>query len=201
MFLFSKENKRFSDNINPYLIGMWKGLLEGMTYPETITKETYNEAKTAYNTKDYTIFSAAELGWIGFMASYNGLFFHSYTGVSKSDGKDYVKASIDNIKQQIAPMKGCELRCCSYDALEIPPDSIIYCDPPYQGTEGYGVDFDYPKFYGWCHSMKQAGHKIFVSEYSMPPEFTCIWSMEVSNSLDRFSKVREKRLEKLFTIN
>ena len=195
------SGNRMAADINPYLIGMWKGLLEGMTYPETITKETYNEAKTAYNTKDYTIFSAAELGWIGFMASYNGLFFHSYTGVSKSDGKDYVKASIDNIKQQIAPMKGCELRCCSYDALEIPPDSIIYCDPPYQGTEGYGVDFDYPKFYGWCHSMKQAGHKIFVSEYSMPPEFTCIWSMEVSNSLDRFSKVREKRLEKLFTIN
>lgn len=194
------SGNRIASDINPYLIEMWEGLLGGEQYPETITREIYNQAWKAYKANDYTTFSVAELGWIGFMASYNGIFYHSYSGVSKSDGRDYVKASIDNIKQQTALMKGCELHCCSYDSLEIPPDSIIYCDPPYQGTKGYDVDFDYPKFYDWCRSMKQEGHKVFVSEYSMPPEFACVWSMEVANSLDRYSEKKGKRLEKLFTI-
>lgn len=194
------SGNRMASDINPFLMDMWKGLLDGEEYPETITRETYDEARKAYKAKDYTNYSMAELGWIGFMASYNGIFYHTYSGTSVSDGRDYVKASIDNVKQQIEPMKGCELYCCSYDALEIPPDSIIYCDPPYQGTKGYEVDFDYPKFYDWCKSMKQAGHKVFVSEYSMPSDFTCIWSMEVANSLDRFSQKRERRIERLFTI-
>ena len=194
------RGNRIASDINPYLMNMWKGLLTGEAYPETISREIYNKAREAYKAKDYTNFSVAELGWIGFMASYNGIFYHSYSGTSVSDNRDYVKESIDNIKRQIAPMKGCELYCCPYDALEIPPTSIIYCDPPYQGTNGYDVDFDYPNFYGWCQSMKQAGHRVFISEYSMPPEFTCIWSMEVANSLDRYSEKKGKRLEKLFTI-
>ena len=130
-----------------------------------------------------------ELGWTGFIASYNGIFYHSYSGVSTSDGKDYVQASIANIYKQIDSMKGCELICCSYENLEIPNDSIIYCDPPYRGTEGYGLAFDYPKFYEWCFLKKSEGHRIFISEYSMPSDFTCIWVMEVANSLDRYSRM------------
>ena len=195
------EGNRIASDINPYLIEMWKTLLENETaLPMSITRETYNKAREAYKTKDHTTFSIAELGWIGFMASYNGIFYHSYSGISLSDGKDYVQASINNIKKQIEPMKGCNLYCCSYEKLEIPDYSIIYCDPPYKGTKGYDVEFDYPKFYNWCHTMKQEGHKVFISEYDMPTDFTCIWSMEVSNSLDRYSTKREKRLEKLFTI-
>lgn len=193
------NGNRIASDINPYLMEMWMSLLDGKKYPETITRETYNEARKAYRAKDYTTFSIAELGWIGFMASYNGIFYHSYSGIG-SDGHDYIQLSMANIRQQIEPMKGCELYCCSYDALEVPPDSIIYCDPPYKGTKGYDVEFDYPKFYDWCKAMKQAGHKVFISEYAMPSEFTCIWSMEVANSLDRFSKKRERRTERLFTI-
>ena len=194
------SGNRIASDINPYLMSMWEGLLGGEEYPETITRETYNKAWKAYKAKDYANFSIAELGWIGFMASYNGIFYNSYSGISVSDSRDYVKESINNIKQQIALMKGCELHCCSYNDLKIPPNSIIYCDPPYQKTKGYDVDFDYPRFYEWCHSMKQAGHRVFISEYSMPTEFTCIWSMEVSNSLDRYSEEKGKRIEKLFTL-
>lgn len=194
------EGLRIAADVNPYLMGMWKGLLDGESYPEEISRETYNEAKKAYREKNYTTYSIPELGWIGYVASYNGLFYHSYSGVSASDGRDYIKASIDNIKKQVELMRGCELHCCSYENLGIPENSIIYCDPPYQNTKGYDVEFDYPRFYEWCFCKKSEGHKIFVSECSMPLEFTCLWSMEVSNSLDRYSKVKGKRTEKLFTV-
>ena len=195
------DGLKIAADINPYLIAMWKDLLHGEKYPETISKEDYEKAKTAYKTNDSTTYSMGELGWTGFMASYNGIFYHSYSGVSASDGKDYVQASIANIYKQIDSRKGCELICCSYENLEIPDNSIIYCDPPYRGTEGYGLAFDYPKFYEWCFLKKSEGHRIFISEYSMPSDFTCIWAMEVANSLDRYSEKRGRRMEKLYTIN
>lgn len=139
------NGNRIASDINPYLISMWKGLLNGEKYSKTITRETYDEAWEAYKAKDYTTYSMAELGWIGFVVSYNGMFYHSYSGVSIADGRDYVKESI---ARQILPMQGCELHSFAYDALEIPPCSIIYCEPLYRGTKGYGVDFDYPKWYG-----------------------------------------------------
>ena len=127
-------------------------------------------------------------------------FYHSYSGVSASDGKDYVQASIANIYKQIDSMKGCELICCSYEILK--SQTILYLLwSSYRGTEGYGLAFDYPKFYEWCFLKKSEGHRIFISEYSMPSDFTCIWAMEVANSLDRYSEKRGRRMEKLYTIN
>ena len=37
-----------------------------------------------------------------------------------------------------------------------------------------GVDF-----------MKDCGHKIFVSEYSMPDDFKCVWQKEIVSSLTK----------------
>lgn len=194
------EGNRLAADVNPYLIGMWKGLLDGEKYPEAISRKMYMEAKEAYKNQDYTTYSQSELGWFGYMSSYNGLFYHSYSGVG-ADGRDYIQTSIANISKQVGSMRGCELECCSYENLKIPDNSIIYCDPPYQGTKGYDVDFDYPKFYEWCFCKKSEGHSIFISEYSMPSDFTCIWSMEVANSLDRYSEKKGKRIERLFTID
>ena len=57
-----------------------------------------------------------------------------------------------------------------YQAVEIKPDSVIYCDPPYRGGAGYLCDFDHERFYEWAERQTN----IFVSEYSMPSEFKCI---------------------------
>ena len=40
-----------------------------------------------------------------------------------------------------------------------------------------------------------AGNKVYVSEYTAPEDFTCIWEKEVSSSL---SKSNKKSTEKLF---
>ncbi len=60
----------------------------------------------------------------------------------------------------------------SYEAVEIPKDSVIYCDIPYEGTDGYGVDFDYERFYDWAERQTEP---VFISSYQLPPErFDCI---------------------------
>ena len=40
------DGLRIAADINPYLIAMWKDLLHGEKYPETISKEDYEKAKT-----------------------------------------------------------------------------------------------------------------------------------------------------------
>ncbi|WP_300227263.1 DNA adenine methylase [uncultured Bacteroides sp.] len=193
------EGNRIAADINPYLIGMWKGLQGDEIYPVEISRETYMKAQKAYRNKEYTNYSVSEIGWIGYMSSYNGMFYRSYSGIG-SDGRDYIKASMNNILKQLPLLDGVIFNCCPYDKLEIPENSIIYCDPPYKGTKGYDIEFDHDMFYDWCFKKNDEGHRIYISEYSMPPEFKCIWSMDISNSLDRYSKHKDNRKECLFTI-
>ena len=56
-----------------------------------------------------------------------------------------------------------------YAEIEIKKDSIIYCDIPYKGTDGYnGIDFDYERFYSWCKNQTEL---CFISSYEMPEDF------------------------------
>lgn len=64
----------------------------------------------------------------------------------------------------------------SYEQVVIPPDSVIYCDIPYEGTDGYlekgKGGFDYERFYQWCERKTQP---VFISSYQMPTDrFDCI---------------------------
>ncbi len=59
-----------------------------------------------------------------------------------------------------------------YQSVKIKNNSVIYCDIPYQNTNGYGQAFDYERFFCWCEKQTQP---LFISEYDMPPErFTCV---------------------------
>ena len=63
-----------------------------------------------------------------------------------------------------------------YQKVTIPNDSVIYCDIPYEGTDGYLEKkfggFDYERFYDWCEHQTQP---VFISSYQMPDDrFDCI---------------------------
>ena len=62
----------------------------------------------------------------------------------------------------------------SYEQVVIPPDSVIYCDIPYEGTNKYNKaeNFDYERFYTWAESQTAP---VFISSYQMPTDrFDCI---------------------------
>lgn len=75
----------------------------------------------------------------------------------------------------------------SYDAVEIKPNSVIYCDPPYIGTNTYSKKsstrqpFEHDRFYDWCCEQKEL---VLVSEYEMPEDrFSEVWSTSHVQSL------------------
>ena len=81
----------------------------------------------------------------------------------------------------------------SYSDVKIEPDSVIYCDPPYFGTEQYRSQFSTEKFYKW---LKESKSLIYVSEYQMPPDFTEVLAVQKQCRLN--DKVPKKTVEKLY---
>lgn len=87
-----------------------------------------------------------------------------------------------------------------YYELELPSNSIVYCDPPYEGTTKYATDFDHNLFWNWARNISKQGHTVFVSEYNAPNDFECVWQKEVKSSLSANGKIGGSKLsvEKLF---
>ena len=177
--------QRIANDNNQYLIAMWKALTTtGWNPPTAISKTYYNNVRASWHRNDGK-YSDAEIGWVGFMASRNGRFFDG--GFSGSTGgRDYISESVRNINKQIGQLQGVEWLTGSYDQINIPPKSLIYCDPPYKGTTSYSTarQFDYDRFYDWVRQMKRDGHIVYVSEYNMPGDFSCVWEKSITNNLN-----------------
>ena len=73
----------------------------------------------------------------------------------------------------------------NYWELEIPPNSVIYCDPPYEGTTKYvgRNGFNHTLFWDWCRDKSKQGHNVYISEYNAPKDFVCVWEMETKSQL------------------
>lgn len=74
-----------------------------------------------------------------------------------------------NHLQRLERLERLESLCKSYDEIRIKPNSIIYCDIPYKGTNKYNnIDFDHEAFYSWCQKQTEL---CFISSYEMPEDF------------------------------
>ncbi len=83
-----------------------------------------------------------------------------------------------------------------YAKVEIPQDSVIYCDIPYEGTNVYnGAEhFDYERFYDWAEHQTEP---VFISSYQMPPDrFDCIQEYTHRSTLS--AKANNRVTEKIF---
>ncbi len=113
------------------------------------------------------------------------------------NARDYVMEQYKSNSKQQPKLKGVKLITSGYADLEIPPQSIIYCDPPYAGVTGYKDKFDSAAFFEWCRGKVKQGHKVFISEYNAPDDFACVWSAELVVSIRKKDK-ETKAVEKLF---
>ena len=87
--------------------------------------------------------------------------------------------------------------CKSYEDISI-EGALIYCDPPYEGTIKYKDDFDHKTYWDWARKMSK-NNIVLCSEYNAPEDFKCIWTKELTTTLDKAS--RSKAVEKLFKYN
>lgn len=82
-----------------------------------------------------------------------------------------------------------------YRKVDILPNSVVYCDPPYNNVYGHykcGV-FDHEAFYAWARERRN----VFISEYAMPDTFECVAAFS-KMALFNFRTGSTKGVERLY---
>lgn len=188
------DGKKIACDINPYLITMYQAIQNGWIPPEHITKEMHNDYKRNKPIDDPLT------GFIGFCSSYRGVFFSGYNGNSINN-RNYLKELRTSLLKYAPMIQNVDFRCCSYSELE-PKNNLIYCDPPYAGTEKYNKsDFDSNKFWQTMRLWRE-NNTVIISEYNAPNDFECIAEFPKIVSLgvgaSKTNKNNKLSIEKLF---
>lgn len=184
------SGKRIGADSNEYLISLWKALQNGWIPPDKLSKEEYKLIKD--NKEKYPMELVA---FVGFLCSFGGKWFGGYSQNAKGD--NYALRGKNVLLKDIETMKDVEFIHSSYLELDIPDNSIIYCDPPYANTTKYKDNFNHEEFWEWCRKKTKEGHEVYISEYSAPEDFECIFEKEVKTILNKNDQ-NTKRVEKLF---
>lgn len=187
------KGKRIGADLNEYLI---KALCLVRDEPDRIpinnteyTEEMFNIAKQSDLSSPVDCFAMLQY-------TFGSIFKGSWA--KNKRGTDYVKECVKNVLIQSEKLQGVELLNSSYEKLDIPPKSLIYCDPPYENTAKYKTgDFNHKAFWQWCRDKANEGHIVFVSEYNAPEDFYCIWEQEIKSILGTDNN--KNATERLFT--
>jgi DNA adenine methylase len=190
------QGNRIGNDNQEYVIALYKALQNGWKPPIEVISDFFFEVE---NNKDK--YPKELVGYLGTQLTFGcewwGSFRRDNTGKRKYDVEAY-----NNVMKQQPNLIGIDFVCGDYRDLEIPNNSLIYCDPPYRGVRKYvgNVKFDSDVFWEVCRNWSKQGHIVFVSEYEAPTDFECVWSKEISASANNSIKTGQglKAVEKLF---
>ena len=190
------NGNRIGNDNQEYVISLYKALQSGWKPPIEVGSDLFFEVEN--NKEKYPKELVGYLGTqLTFGCQWWGSFRRDNTGKRKYDLEAY-----NNVMKQQPNLIGIDFVFGNYRDFMIPNNSLIYCDPPYRGVRKYvGNDkFDSDTFWEVCRNWSKQGHIVFVSEYTAPDDFECVWSKEISASANNSIKNGQslKAVEKLF---
>lgn len=167
-----------------------QGVQQGYDLPELITEEQY---KYIREHKDEDIVLS---GFVGFGCSFGGKWFGGYA--RNKTNTNYAAQSKKSLLKDMATLTGAEFICKDYREVELPQNCVIYADPPYNNTTGYGNEkFNSSEFWEYARKISQS-HLMFISEQEAPDDFIVIWEKPFTRTLDVNKNNQFKVSEKLF---
>lgn len=184
-----KAENRFASDANHWLITMWKALQDGWVPPDEVSEELYNQ----YN-KDKPI-DDPMTAFVGFGCSFGGKWFGGY---ARGGSINYAQTAKNGLLKQIINIQSAQFSFHSYDELS-PHNALIYCDPPYKNTTGYGAvgTFRHDDFWQRVREWSK-DNIVLVSEYDAPEDFVCVLELRSRMGLRNIKKDQEDRAEKVF---
>ena len=99
--------------------------------------------------------------------------------------------------ERLEQLERLELTSVSYEQVDIKPNSIIYCDIPYDGTADYdgNTTFDRAKFLEWADAQTKP---VYISEYNISDSrFTCLGSLQ-KRALRSHNKTMVTKQERVY---
>ena len=185
--------KRIGVDLNEHTIAALLAIRDFVEQlPDSISEEEYKKLKG----KPADPISS----WIRFVCSVGGKFENGVARDKQGD-RNFASESVRNAVKQSPKIQTVEFICASYKDYK-PVNSLVYCDPPYQGTTGYKTGaFNHEGFFEWCRDTSKNGNLVYVSEYNAPNDFECVWQGEVkTNFASQRKSATHTAVEKLFKV-
>ena len=120
---------------------------------------------------------------------------YDYNSLSKVN-----KIGLENLEslQRLQRLQSLERFNCDYSEVPIKPNSVIYCDIPYENTASYKCgEFDHKRFYDWANKQTEL---VIISSYEISDnrfmEIDFIKKASIMNNTN--VEERTYKLEKLF---
>lgn len=160
-----------------YLIELLKAVQNGWKIPDEVSKEEYEWVKNNKNVnKPLT-------GFVGFACAFGGKWFGGYA--KNNSGTNYAKQSKNSLLKKMEGLYDTTFVCLDYREVKIPPNSVVYCDPPYENTTGYSnsSEFNHNDFWEYMRTISK-DHIVFISELKAPEDFVVIWEKPFKRVLD-----------------
>ncbi len=141
-------------------------------------------------------------GFVGFGCSYSGKWFGGYARNGR--GRNYAGSARNELIKRRNLFSGSIFINWDYrDVFSLLHEGdVVYCDPPYFGTTGHkGTDpFNHNLFWENCRTAAQSGVRLFISEYSAPPDFKCVLEIPTRTGIRTNERSAQDRIERLFTL-
>lgn len=165
------------------LIDLWREVVHRRWEPpQHMDKAEYMRLKHAD--------PSALKAWAGYAGSYNGKWFGGYA--AKAGNRNYLAESARRLDKRIARITdhpGVAFRCCDYTDHVVNADTVVYCDPPYAGTTGYGAaaEFDHERFWRQAEEWSRLGALVLVHEYTAPEGWEVVHSRARTETMNHYS--------------
>lgn len=205
----SKNGPVWSTDACVPLISLYQAVQNGWSPPTEVSKDTWQAAKSLPDTDPMKAFC-------GFAGSFGGKWFGGYVDsdrayvVKRASLSSHAKAGDRQRQRPYAaaardlPRDLAGLRVDLVDFLAVEPQptaALLYLDPPYAGTTGYGAmpRFDDSKFVERVRGWSRFTH-CFVSEYSFPIG-ECVWERTLKTGLQGADNGNRALTERLYHLH
>lgn len=188
------NNPRIASDISVDLMLFYKALQNGWVPPEHMSEDEYRQLKGME--------PSALRGFGGYFCSFGGKWLGGY---ARGDSRDFCNEAYRDSLKLAKQIQGVNFHCCDYEELfsnhlkifeDINSRCLVYIDPPYRGTTKYAVKFDHDHFWNVIRKFSVI-HDIYVSEYVLPDDFECMWSIVRKTELNT-KHGKAIRTERLF---
>jgi len=168
------KGERFGSDFLPDIVMMWQAMQNGWVPPSVMPREEWLELKHAEQPSALRAFA-------GFGCSFRGCFFGGYA----KNAKSAITSSKSAIRKA-ADLTDVTFFCADYKKVNVQDDTLIYCDPPYEGTSGYkgtaSSNFSHEVFWRWVR-RQSSQHIVIVSSFEGPADFDVVFEYETLTTL------------------
>lgn len=184
--LSQMENQRIANDNHYFLIEFLKAsVYDNFEIPDYVSEDLYKEVK-----REPQKFHPALVGFVGFACSWGGKWFGGYARgfTNKGAPRNYTSEAKRNFLKYKHLLEGTIFYNLDFTQVEIPKNSLIYCDPPYSNTQKYSTEFDHTIFWQWAQEKFEEGHTVVISEYALPEKLNIdieiLFEKELVNNLN-----------------